>query len=98
MRLSFGSHGSPNLPSLFDPLPGIDISKRYDLYCSRHNEVIVYRNVLFKGVKSILPGARHDIGNSFVELEQANGEIIFITRMQIVTFCEHGTNLSFETL
>ena len=98
MPLGFRSRHSPIPPSVFDPLPGIDSNKRYDVYCNRRDEIIVYRSVLFKGMKSILPGARPDIGNSFLELEQANGETIFIARMHINTFCEHGTNVSFETL
>src|SRR6516165_9289880 len=37
----------------------IDTSKRYDVYCTeRNNEVVVYRNALFKGRKKLLPTER----------------------------------------
>ena len=77
----------------------IDRSKRYDLYSSRMSkEVIVYRNVLIKGKKTLFPESRHSFTDSFIELEQANGETIYISQMAIVAICEHGIGFSFEKL
>ncbi len=77
----------------------IDKSKRYDLYCSRMgNEVIVYRNVLIKAKKTLFPESRYNYIDSFIELEQANGETIYISHMAIVAICEHGIDFSLVKL
>jgi ATP-dependent Clp protease ATP-binding subunit ClpA len=96
---------SPAAPDSQPPNPGssrttsatstqrcaVDILKRYDVYCSeRDREIVVYRNVLFKGTQMLLPRNQHDVFTEFVELEQAQGGTVFVARVSIVKFCEHG--------
>ena len=70
----------------------IDTSKRYDVYCTQRNqEVVVYRNALFRGIKKLFQSRQYDTMSEFLELEQANGETIFLSRLSVVKFCEHGT-------
>ena len=70
----------------------IDTSKRYDVYCTERNqEVVVYRNALFKGIRKLFSGNQYDTMSEFLELVQANGETIFLSRFSVVKFCEHGT-------
>ena len=90
----------PGFPEPTKPGQGeIDKSKRYDLYCSRMgNEVIVYRNVLIKGRKTLFPESRHSFADTFIELEQANGETILISHLGIVAICEHGVGFTLEKL
>jgi hypothetical protein len=76
-----------------EPGPQVDTGKRYDVYCiepSRQN--VVYRNARFKGAVALLPhpGGRMHYPD-YVELEQANGQSIFIPRSSIFRFCEPGT-------
>jgi len=71
----------------------VDTSKRYDIYCKeRDQEVVVYRNALFKGCKRLLreQGAIYDIFYEFLELEQSDGQTLFVPRSSVVKFCEHG--------
>ena len=69
----------------------VDTSKRYDVYCTeRTQEVVVYRNALFKGTKSLFPKNQFDTLSQFVELEQADGQTLFIARHSIIRFCEPG--------
>jgi len=68
----------------------IDLSKRYDVYCKEGNEAVVYRNVLFKGMKKLFQVERYSIFTEYVEVEQADGKTIFFSRASIVKFCEHG--------
>ena len=69
----------------------IDTSKRYDVYCTeRADEVVVYRNALFKGRRGLFSGGQYDILSDFFELEQADGQAIFIPRRSIIKFYEHG--------
>ena len=83
-----------------DPQPprpetdGIDTAKRYDVYCHRHGQpaTTVYRSVLFKRITELFPkpDAYSRIGE-FIELEQADGSTLFVSRMSVFAFCEHGT-------
>jgi len=92
-------HMSPG-PKPPDPGPQVDTSKRYDVYCIEPNrEVIVYRKALFKGAVALLPNVGGRIyHHDFVELEQANGQSIFIPRSSIIRFCVPGTALVGEVV
>jgi hypothetical protein len=84
-------HAVPNLNPP-EPEPQIDTSRRYDIYCVEPNQgVVVYRNARFKGAGSLLPSPGTRGGFSqFVELEQANGESVFLSRGSISRFCAAG--------
>src|ERR1043166_4212720 len=69
----------------------IDTSKRYDVYCTERNQqVVVYRNALFKGTKELFSRGEYDSLSEFLEIEQADGHTIFVARASVVKFCEHG--------
>ncbi len=90
---------SPN-PNLPPSEPQVDTAKRYDIYCMEPKaEIVVYRNARFKGSATLLPpagGRMHYPG--YVELEQANGQSLFVPRSSIYRFCEPGTTLIGEVL
>lgn len=67
----------------------IDISKRYDVYCGERDQQVIYRNVLFKGIRTLFPKTEHDVFSEYLELEDADGEAIFIARTARIKFCEH---------
>ena len=83
-----------------EPEPQIDTSKRYDIYCVEPNQkVVVYRNALFKGAGSLLPSPGTRGGFSqFVELEQQNGQSVFVSRGSVFRFCQPGTALVGEAV
>jgi hypothetical protein len=77
---------------------GIDCTRRYDVYCSERQDVmVVYRNVLFKGMKKLVREDRDALGY-FYELEQADGSTLFVARYSVVKFCLPGTTLSGENI
>jgi hypothetical protein len=77
--------------------PQIDISKRYDVYyCERDLYVVVYRNALFKGVRSLFRSSEYDTWSEYLELEQTNGQTVFLHRPGVVGFCAPGTQLTGE--
>jgi ATP-dependent Clp protease ATP-binding subunit ClpA len=77
----------------------VDTSKRYDVYCTEQTqEVVVYRNALFKGAKSLFPKHQDDALSEFVELEQADGQTLFIARYSVIKFCEPGVTPTPETI
>ncbi|HYG36599.1 MAG TPA: hypothetical protein VEC99_17530, partial [Clostridia bacterium] len=86
----------PNLP----PVPQIDTSKRYDVYCMEPDRgIVVYRNALFKGSAALLPSSSGRVLHpDFVELEQANGQSIFVMRGSIFRLCAPGTVLVGEVV
>jgi hypothetical protein len=87
---------NPQDPKLPDPDSQVDLTKRYDVYCTRRGQAIVYRNVLFKGIKSLFSGGTYDVLSQFFEMEHINGDRVFISRTEINAFCEHGRNLGME--
>jgi len=83
-------------PEAHDP---VDASKRYDVYCSeRGQQVVVYRNAKFKGIRSLYARHKVDSLSAFVELEQSNGQPVFVHRQSIIRFCEPGTALTAEAV
>jgi ATP-dependent Clp protease ATP-binding subunit ClpA len=85
------SEMQPNEKPSTPQCDSIDTSKRYDVYCTEQTqEVVVYRNALFKGAKSLFPKHQDDSLSEFVELEQADGQTIFLARYTIIKFCEPG--------
>jgi hypothetical protein len=102
------------MPSRFDPQPepnprpeaqpphelGIDSSKRYDVYCTLRGEAtVVYRNVRIKRTTPLFvkDDALSKIGE-FVELEQADGNSIFVSRMSVEAICGYGSRLPAEAV
>ncbi len=85
--------GPPQPKSVSSPLPGepVDASKRYDVHCTDWSQgVTVYRNVRFKGVKHLFQKSQYDVLSGFVELEQENGQSVFVSRGSIIRFTESG--------
>ncbi|MGA2604516.1 MAG: hypothetical protein ABSG14_09835 [Verrucomicrobiia bacterium] len=81
------------------PQPEIDTSKRYDVYCHEMGvRIVVYRKALFKGVKRLLSSAQFDIGSDFIELEQANGQTVYLSKMSVIKFCEPGVEFTSEEI
>jgi len=71
-------------------LDRINVTTRYDVYCKEQNQDVIYRNARFKGRKGLFPGGDDDVASEFIELEQADGETIFIPRSSLVKFCPPG--------
>ena len=89
---------TPKTASTRPPVEGIDLTKRYDVYCSERPDVmVVYRNVLFKGMKKLVREDRDDLGY-FYELEQADGSILFVAKYSVVKFCLPGTTPNAENI
>jgi hypothetical protein len=80
-----------------EPFPEpVDTGKRYDVYCSEGNQMVVYRNVVFKSTKKLLSRGEYGVFYQFLEIEQADGKVVFIARTSLIKFCEHGVTPSPE--
>lgn len=81
------------------PYDPIDTSVRYDVFCrERGDKITVYRNALFKNSRSLFPRSEHDVTSQFIELEQSNGQTIFISKPSLIRFCPHGVKVEGEEL
>jgi hypothetical protein len=79
--------------------PDVDVSKRYDVYCSEgYQRLVVYRDVRFKSVQKLLSVQKFDFLSIFIELEQADGKSFFIPKQGLAKFCEHGIEPVFEVI
>ena len=67
----------------------IDVSKRYDVYCKEGDREVVYRNVLFRTMKNLFPKHKYDVTLDFIELEEADGQTVFVSRYSVTKFREH---------
>jgi Clp amino terminal domain, pathogenicity island component len=74
----------------------VNIRKRYDVYCRDGWHEIVYRNVRFKPPKTLFKQRERDIFCEFLELEQADGTSVFVSRSDIRKFCEPGVTPAVE--
>jgi hypothetical protein len=89
------------MPSRFgdEPLAEIDLSKRYDIYVAEMGRrIVVYRGARFRGMRGLERSGRYDISSEFYEIEQANGDPLFIRRHAVLKFCEPGTRLVEEVV
>ena len=92
-----GETGPSSVKATTSQRDAIDTSRRYDVYCTERNqEVVVYRNALFKGIKKLFPNSPSDFRSEFMELEQADGRTVFLARSSVIKFCEHGTTPNAE--
>ena len=84
------SSGQPKSASQPQGEP-VDASKRYDVYCTDWSQgVTVYRNARFKGTRQLFQRSQYDTLSGFVELEQENGQTVFVSRGSIIKFTEPG--------
>ena len=76
----------------------VDIGKRYDIYVMDTPErTVVYRKVFFRGVRKLEARERgYTSFLDFIEIEQANGETLFLRNHSIIKFCEAGTVITSE--
>ncbi len=68
----------------------VNATTRYDVYCQEQKHDVVYRNARFKGRKTLFRKGEHDVLAEFIELEQEDGQTVFIARSSVVKFCPHG--------
>ena len=76
----------------------VDLSKRYDVYCREGKQQVAYRNVLFKGIKTLFQKGQYEVFSEYIEIEQADGKTVLIARSSVIKFCEHGTTPGSETV
>lgn len=97
------SSETPKTPSPDSPIPvsGIDLSKRYDIYCYIPSEDRLYEDVRIVGIKALEP-PKHEFGGSllggYIEIEASNGVRMMIPHIRIYMICEHDAQPAYKVL
>ena len=60
--------------------------------------MVVFRNALFKRNTDLFRQSEIDRISEYIELEQPNGQSVFVQRVGVVMFCEPGTDLQMEVV
>jgi hypothetical protein len=99
--------GSPDSPEPPKPPIGailvsvMDLSKRYDLYCSTPSEDRLYEDVKIIGIRTFEP-KKLEYGTSliggYLEIEAHNGARMMIPHLRMYMICEHGTQPDYKVL
>lgn len=91
----------PKLPDGAIPVATIDLSKRYDCYCSTPGEDRLYEDVRVIGIRSFEPKKLEYMNallGGYLELEAQNGARMMIPHYRIYMICEHGSQPSYKVL
>ena len=83
------------------PINVIDLSKRYDLYCTTQREERLYEDMKFVGVRTF-ERKKHDYGTAliggYLEIEARDGTRMLISYHQVRVICEHGSQPKYKVL
>src|SRR5947209_5208189 len=87
-------------PASTIPVNQVDLSKRYDVYCSCYNHDRVYENVRFLGIRTFDPITEFSVGlvSGYLEIETPAGARLLIPNYGIQLLCEHGIQPAFKIL
>jgi hypothetical protein len=90
----------PSAPANQIPITPVDLSKRYDVYCSDINHDKLYEDVRFVGIRTFDPITEFSSGllGGFLEIEASNGSRWLIPSYGIRLICEHGTQPVYQVL
>jgi hypothetical protein len=82
------------------PVAPLDLSKRYDVYCSVAGEERLYEDGRFLGIRTFDPITELTTGvvSGYLEIETADGARLLIPQFGIELLCEHGTEPVFTVL
>jgi len=79
------------------PISQIDLSKRYDVYCSDVGHDRLYENVRFVGKRTFDRITEFSF-SGFLEIEAVDGSRWLIPNFGIRLMCEHGAQPVFKVL
>src|SRR5262245_11940072 len=82
------------------PITYVDLSKRYDVYCTDFGHDRLYENVRFTGIRTFERITKFFSGavGGLLELEAVDGSRWLIPNFGIRLICEHGTQPVFKVL
>ena len=90
----------PVEPKCQIPISQVDLSKRYDVYCTNLGHDRLYENVRFVGIRTFDRITEFSSGyvSGFLEIEAVDGSRWLIPNFGIRLICEHGTQPVYKVL
>lgn len=94
---------SPETPEPENPIPValIDLSKRYDIYCSIPGEDRLYEDVKVVAIRTF-EKKKQEFGmaliGGYLEIETRNGSRMMIPHIRMFMICEHGSKPEYKVL
>jgi hypothetical protein len=87
-------------PSDQIPIMPIDLSKRYDVYCTELGHDRLYEDVRFVAIRTFERLTQYSSGlvGGYLEIEVADGANCLIPSFGIRLICEHGTQPTYKVL
>jgi len=79
----------------------IDLSKRYDLYCSTPSEDRLYENVRIVAIRTFEPKRNEyqlALIGGYLEIEAENGARMMVPHIRMYMICEHGSKPAYKVL
>ncbi len=95
---------SGTTPAQEIPISHVDLSKRYNVYCSAGSlgggEERLYEDVRFLGIRTFdrITEFGGGYGHSYLEIEAPNGSRMLLPHYFVLLICEHGTQPVFKVL
>ena len=94
---------TPETPEPDNPIPVslIDLSKRYDIYCSIPGEDRLYEDVRIVAIRTF-EKKKQDFGmaliGGYLEIETRNSTRMMIPHVRMFMICEHGSQPEYKVL
>jgi hypothetical protein len=90
----------PKPPADIVPVSPIDLSKRYDLYCSTPSEDRLYEDVRLVGIRTFERKTEFSSGliGGYIEIEARDGARMLIPHLRMYMICEHGAQPTYKVL
>src|SRR5437660_5545439 len=92
--------GSSDQPEATIPINAIDLSKRYELYCTTQREERLYEDIKIIGIRTFERMRQYSSGliGGYLEIEARDSTRMLITYHQVRKICEHGSQPKFKVL
>ncbi len=91
---------SPEPPDGTIPITAIDLTKRYDLYCSTRSDDRLYEDVRIIGIRTFERMRQYSSGliGGYIEIEARDGTRMMISYHLLRMICEHGSQPKYKVL
>jgi hypothetical protein len=95
-----GSSGSSEEPDDTIPINPIDLSKRYDLYCTTRRDERLYEDMRILDIRTFERIREFSSGliGGYIEIEARDGTRMLISHHHVRMICEHGSQPKYRIL
>jgi hypothetical protein len=94
-----GSEQPSEEPNSGPPFLAVDISKRYDIYCTIQGEDRLYEDVKVVAIRTFEPKSPiKGLVGGYLEVESTDGARMLLPGIRMYLICEHGVQPRYKVL